>query len=205
MTWYPESFTRVPMTNMNMRPDNSTGYPGRSYRFYTEEPVFAFGHGLSYTSFKYVIKSAPSMVLVPPVHRQGCDQTSTIDPGQCTGDELSLCGTLSFQVEVLVRNEGSRSGSTVVMLYAEPPGSGRNGVAQKSLISYQRVHLEAQKDREVVFDVRPCRDLSTVKAEGERSLDLGEHILSLGHDIRHSVRFVNADIESLVRENSPSQ
>nr|GFA08835.1 probable beta-D-xylosidase 6 [Tanacetum cinerariifolium] len=36
VTWYPESFTSVPMTNMNMRSDLSNGYPGRTYRFYTE-------------------------------------------------------------------------------------------------------------------------------------------------------------------------
>ncbi|KAI5072734.1 hypothetical protein GOP47_0012840, partial [Adiantum capillus-veneris] len=34
MTWYPESFTQVPMTDMNMRPNPSRGYPGRTHRFY---------------------------------------------------------------------------------------------------------------------------------------------------------------------------
>ena len=34
MTSYPQSYVdKVPMSNMNMRPDLSNGYPGRSYRF----------------------------------------------------------------------------------------------------------------------------------------------------------------------------
>lgn len=51
MTWYLESFTNVPMTNMNMRADPANGYPGRTYRFYTGDLLYGFGHGLSYTSF----------------------------------------------------------------------------------------------------------------------------------------------------------
>ncbi|KAJ0733104.1 putative glycosidase [Helianthus annuus] len=45
VTWYPESFTKVPMNNMNMRPDPSRNYPGRTYRFYTGDVVYGFGHG----------------------------------------------------------------------------------------------------------------------------------------------------------------
>lgn len=41
------------MTNLNMRPDKKSDYPGRTYKFYTGTPVFEFGYGLSYTTFKY--------------------------------------------------------------------------------------------------------------------------------------------------------
>ncbi|KAI3852440.1 hypothetical protein MKX03_009403 [Papaver bracteatum] len=44
MTWYPQAYAEnVQMTNMNMRPDPATGYPGRSYRFYTGDTVYSFG------------------------------------------------------------------------------------------------------------------------------------------------------------------
>ncbi|CAM6105969.1 unnamed protein product [Calypogeia fissa] len=189
MTWYPESFTSVPMTNMNMRPNTSSGYPGRSYRFYTGDPVFAFGHGLSYTSFKYSFKSASSLVLVPSTRQGSITEERLVRLKDAEGflDDANVCHNLSFSVEVLVRNQGSRSGTTVVMLYAVPPGSGKNGVAQKNLISYQRVHIQAQMTLGVVFDVLLCKDLSTVNVDGERSLGLGEHILSLGNEIQHLV------------------
>jgi hypothetical protein len=52
-TWYPESFTKaVSILDMGMRPNKTSGNPGRSYRFYTGgDEVFKFGDGLSYSQF----------------------------------------------------------------------------------------------------------------------------------------------------------
>lgn len=35
-----------------MRPNATTGSPGRTYRFYTGEPLWPFGFGLSFTQFE---------------------------------------------------------------------------------------------------------------------------------------------------------
>ncbi|RWW07388.1 hypothetical protein GW17_00029231, partial [Ensete ventricosum] len=65
VTWYPQEFTKVPMTDMRMRPDPTTGYPGRSYRFYTGKTVYQFGYGLSYSNYSYEFeaKAATSIYL----------------------------------------------------------------------------------------------------------------------------------------------
>lgn len=54
-TIYPESYLdRVQLQDMQMRPDKSGVYPGRTYRFYTdEEAVYPFGYGLSYSTWQY--------------------------------------------------------------------------------------------------------------------------------------------------------
>ncbi|KAJ1419910.1 Immunoglobulin-like fold [Sesbania bispinosa] len=66
MTWYPQSYVeKVPMTNMNMRADPATGYPGRTYRFYKGETVFSFGDGISFSSVEHRIVKAPQLVTVP--------------------------------------------------------------------------------------------------------------------------------------------
>lgn len=63
MSWYPESYTNVAMTNMHMRPNVDTGYPGRTYRFYNRgDTLYQFGEGLSYTSFFHSIIAAPSHI-----------------------------------------------------------------------------------------------------------------------------------------------
>ena len=51
-TWYPASYVdEVALTDQSMR--SSEHNPGRTYKFYSGEVVFAFGHGLSYSTFSY--------------------------------------------------------------------------------------------------------------------------------------------------------
>ncbi|MBE2215582.1 MAG: glycoside hydrolase family 3 C-terminal domain-containing protein [Opitutaceae bacterium] len=68
---------------------------GRTYRYFAGEPLYAFGHGLSYTTFGYQnLRVAPA--------------------GQ---------GALTVTVDVT--NSGARDGDDVVQLYATPPASSR--------------------------------------------------------------------------------
>lgn len=66
MTWYPQGFIKVPMNVMNMRPNFSKGYPGRTYRFYTGNTVFQFGHGLSYSNYSYTFASSSINRIILP-------------------------------------------------------------------------------------------------------------------------------------------
>jgi len=59
VTWYPETYTSLNMTDMHMRPNGTTGYPGRTYRFHRQPVVYQFGHGLSYSEFEYRFSSEP--------------------------------------------------------------------------------------------------------------------------------------------------
>ena len=34
ITWYPQDFTKIPMTNMRMGSESKSVYPERTYRFY---------------------------------------------------------------------------------------------------------------------------------------------------------------------------
>ncbi len=52
ITFYPGSYVNeMSMLDMRMRPSNVS--PGRTYKFYTGQPVYEFGYGLSYTTFSY--------------------------------------------------------------------------------------------------------------------------------------------------------
>mmetsp|Transcript_4933 Transcript_4933/g.14906 ORF Transcript_4933/g.14906 Transcript_4933/m.14906 type:complete len:922 (+) Transcript_4933:43-2808(+) len=60
-TVYPDAFvTKVPMSDMSMRPNGTTGSPGRTYRFYIDEPLWPFGFGLHYTTFSAKFTNLPS-------------------------------------------------------------------------------------------------------------------------------------------------
>ncbi|GAB4853431.1 hypothetical protein Ancab_017622 [Ancistrocladus abbreviatus] len=65
VTWYLQDYAdQVPMKDMNMRPDKTRGFPGRTYRFYTRPSLYQFGHGLSHSTFYKYIKSAPSTIFI---------------------------------------------------------------------------------------------------------------------------------------------
>ncbi|KAJ7842085.1 glycoside hydrolase family 3 protein [Mycena leptocephala] len=51
VTQYPASYTtQVPVTDMNLRPNTTSGNPGRTYKWYTGTAVYPFGSGLHYTT-----------------------------------------------------------------------------------------------------------------------------------------------------------
>jgi beta-D-xylosidase 4 len=72
VSWYPEEYTKIKMTDMHMCPDKSSGYPGRTYRFYTGKTVYNFGYGLSYSTFTHVFTSAPAALIAPTLQEQHC-------------------------------------------------------------------------------------------------------------------------------------
>ncbi|GJT67264.1 probable beta-D-xylosidase 6 [Tanacetum coccineum] len=189
VTWYPESFTSVPMNNMNMRSDLSKGYPGRTYRFYTGDIVYGFGHGLSYSSYSYSILSAPDNLYVFGSLRTKADNILK-QKGSFSNylyvDELEEhCNSLIFKMEISVTNHGPFDGSTVVMVFARVPGRFR-GAPLKQLVEFESVHTVSYKDARTRIVVDPCKHLSIVNESGKTILPLGDHTL-LVDDVEHVV------------------
>jgi beta-glucosidase len=117
---------------------------GRTYRYFTGEPLYPFGHGLSYTTFQY----SNAKVLSKPVTSQ------------------------PISVSVQVQNTGQRPGDEVVQLYVRHPGaSGR--VAQHALEGFRRVNLKAGEKKTVTFTLTP-RQLSRLDAQARRVEQAGK-------------------------------
>ena len=123
---------------------------GRTYRYFTGAPVYAFGYGLSYSRFAY------DGLSVQPV------------------DGAAEKG---LHVTVTVRNTGGRDGSEVSELYLTPPAF--DGAPRIALRGFQRLALKAGESRQVSFDLSP-RDLSFVDRDGHRKVAVGNYGLSIG-------------------------
>jgi beta-glucosidase len=104
---------------------------GRTYRFFEGEPLYPFGHGLSYTSFEY----------------------SNL---QTTRDILPKDGTINISVDVT--NTGRRSGDEVVQLYVEYPDSDVDRPL-KELKGFERISVDPGQTAVVEF-VLPARELA---------------------------------------------
>ncbi|MDR2129642.1 MAG: glycoside hydrolase family 3 C-terminal domain-containing protein [Odoribacteraceae bacterium] len=121
---------RLPVTfykSVNdLPPFDNYDMTGRTYRYFTGEPLFPFGHGLSYARFTYANLQAPDSV--------------------AAGDSL--------HVAVEVTNAGTRDAHEVVQLYVKRENApGR--VPLRSLQGFSRVWLKAGETRSVEFTLSP--------------------------------------------------
>lgn len=97
--------------------------PGRDYVFSSPAPLFAFGHGLSYTTFEY--------------------NDLKID---------NNASAKTVKVSVNVRNTGSRDGKEVVQLYVNDRVSSVT-TPQKMLKGFDKIELKAGEQKTVTFDL----------------------------------------------------
>ncbi|GAA0172122.1 glucosidase [Lithospermum erythrorhizon] len=180
MTWYPQAYAdKVAMTNMNMRPDPASGYPGRTYRFYTGPTIYEFGYGLSYSVFSHKLVQAPEHVVFPLDEEHEC--RSSTCASLAVVDQS--CENLAFDVHLKVKNVGKMGGSHTVFLFSSPPSV--HNAAQKHLVGFEKVQLSPQAEGLVKFNVDVCKHLSMVDELGNKMVALGEHVLHVG-DLKHS-------------------
>ncbi len=123
---------------------------GRTYRYFTGEPLYPFGYGLSYTSFAYRNLRLPS--------------------------ETRAGDTVAVSVEV--QNTGQTAGEEVVELYVKHVGAAVPAPLI-SLEGFARVSLQPGETRVVKFALAP-RQLSTVQADGARLAEPGTLVISAG-------------------------
>ncbi|KAG0476180.1 hypothetical protein HPP92_013021 [Vanilla planifolia] len=180
MTWYPESFTAVPMNDMSMRPDPSRDYPGRTYRFYSGVSVYEYGYGLSYSTYSYKFLSAPSKIKL-----EGSLSEAFMDgepPCEYLHiDKITSCENLAFTVKIAVVNNGDMDGSHAMLLYSRSATS-VPGFPKKQLVGFDRVFTTAHGTTTVEVTVDPCKHMSTADEQGRRILMQGAHHLMLGDE-----------------------
>ena len=100
-------------------------HKGRTYMYLDSDPLYPFGYGLSYTTFR-----------IDGLH----SNARKIGPGQ------------SVKVSVHVTNTGKRVGAEVVQLYVVPPASPVKR-PHRQLVAFQRVELKPGERKTVVFEV----------------------------------------------------
>ena len=123
----------------------------RTYRYFTGEPLYPFGYGLSYSTFEYsgIKLSSPQLQAGNPL-----------------------------DAEVDVKNTGKREGDEVVELYISFPPK-MAGAPLKALRGFTRVHLKEGEQKHVKLTLSP-RDLSYVNEAGDRFVSAGDYLITVG-------------------------
>jgi beta-glucosidase len=114
---------------------------GRTYRYFTGKPEYAFGYGLSYTTFKYYpemsIENGSSTIMIPKDIRLKDDPKNYVN------------------VDVTVANTGPRAGTEIVELYATPSSSCPSPLIEpkQKLVGFQRCTLGTNEVKKVTIPV----------------------------------------------------
>ncbi|KNA17712.1 hypothetical protein SOVF_077290 [Spinacia oleracea] len=188
ITWYPQDFTEVPMTDMRMRPNKSSGYPGRTYRFYQGKKVYEFGYGLSYSNYSYKFTSVTRDKFslnqeFTSVSRDKISLNQESDVNQFLVSQLGtqFCDKQKFSAVVRVKNTGKIAGKHPVLLFVRTDLQ-NDETPMKQLIGFESVNLNAEQESEVEFSVSPCEHLSKANKDGEMVIDNGVYFLVVGEE-----------------------
>ncbi len=131
-------------------PFNDYSMKGRTYRYLEGEPLFPFGHGLSYTTFTYRNLDVPKQARA--------------------GDEV--------QGSVEVENTGRRAGEEVVQIYLKAVAASQP-MPIHALEGFQRIYLQPGERKTVRFTLLP-RQFSSVARDGKRLVEPGMFEIFVG-------------------------
>ncbi len=123
---------------------------GRTYRYFDGKPLYGFGYGLSYSTFKY------EQLIMPTQIKSGN----------------------SITVSLAVTNTSKLNGEEVVQLYITNPNT-KVKSPLKALKGFERVSLKAGERRVLKFTLSP-EELSLVNEEGIAQLIKGKLLISAG-------------------------
>ena len=152
---FPYSTGQIPIY-YNRHKSGRRGTQG-IYKDITSEPLYAFGHGLSYTSFAY-----SDIRLV---------------------GEASL--SAPFQVQVSVTNTGAVDGMETVLWYVQDPYCQIITRPERELKYFEKRLVKAGETEVFTFTVDPLRDLGYLDGNGKAILCPGEfHILAGDKDLK---------------------
>ncbi len=124
---------------------------GRTYRYFRGRPLYPFGHGLSYTEFRYSDLTLPGVI-------------HDVSQG--------------LEVGVTVENAGDRAGDEVVQFYVADL-TATVPVPIRQLAGFVRVSLAPGATRRVTVTIPPAL-FEIVSDEGQRIIEPGDFAIIAG-------------------------
>jgi len=160
VTWYKSTIT----SDLDMVDFSMSKAPGRTYRYYTGEPVYPFGYGLGYTTFDVTADAA----------------------------SVSVSGGAAKNVTITVHNTGVVSGDEVILAYftAEDgviPSQEPAVRIQKQLFDFARVHAKAGETATAVFEVS-AESVTLHKEAGDSTAWPGKYSLVFTNGVSASAQ-----------------
>jgi beta-glucosidase len=137
---------------------------GKTYRYFKGEPLYEFGYGLSYTTFKYSNFQLPGNIN--------------------TGEDFTL--------KVDVENTGVLKGEEVIQLYIQNPNADELN-PHKTLAAFERVLFAPGEKKTITLKVSK-EQLSAVNDKGQKVISPGKYNISIGGSQPSEIRKKKASV-----------
>lgn len=145
---FPQTTGQIP-TYYNMR-RSARPFGGQGdYQDISTEPLYWFGHGLSYTRFNY---------------------------GTVKLSSAKIKKSEKLTAEVEVSNTGKMAGTETILWYINDPACSISR-PMKELKFFEKKELASGAKTTFKFEIDPMRDLSYVDSDGKRFLETGEYFV----------------------------
>lgn len=149
---FPYSTGQIPMY-YNMRQSARPYQAMGDYQDIPVEPMYWFGHGLSYTTFSY---------------------------GNANLSATKITQNEKLTVEVTVSNSGTMKGKETVLWYISDPACSISR-PMKELKYFEKKEINAGEKAIFIFEIDPMRDLSYTDTTGKRIVEAGDFYIHVGN------------------------
>jgi beta-D-xylosidase 4 len=207
VTQYPARYVNeVSLFNMNLRP--GTGNPGRTYVWYTGNPVLPFGYGLHYTDFSVSWDRAPKSSYDIGSLGKGSAGTQlpsdepSLDWPSFSSSQGTYLDLLPFiDISVNVKNTGGKANLAsdyVGLLFISTENGGPSPYPNKELASYARLHsVPVGSTQQLTFSLT-LDNIARADVNGNRYVYPGDYTLSLDFDSKITFNFKLTGIKKLI-------
>jgi beta-D-xylosidase 4 len=207
VTQYPADYVNdVSLFNMNLRP--GPGNPGRTYVWYTGNPVLPFGYGLHYANFSVSWAQTPKSSY--DIGSLGDGQSKTQPPSNeplldwpsFSSVEKTYLDLLPFiNISVNVKNTGGKANlpsDYVGLLFISTKNGGPSPYPNKELVSYARLHsIPVGATRQLTFSLT-LDNIARTDVSGNRYVYPGDYMLELDYDSTITFDFKLAGTKKLI-------
>jgi beta-glucosidase len=161
---------RLPVTfygsTQDLSPFDDYSMKNRTYRYFTGKPLYAFGHGLSYTKFDY-------------------------GDARIASDNVAPDGTVKVTFDVT--NSGPRDGDEVAQVYARH-AKPADSKAQLTLCGFTRVHVPKGESKPVTLQIPAQQLRHWDTARKAYVVDPGDYDLLIGGSSDDARRHVKVTV-----------
>jgi len=147
----PAYYNYLPTDKGFYKTPGTNEHPGRDYVFSSPAPLWAFGHGLSYTNFDYL---------------------------EAKTDKQTYKENDSIRVSVRIKNSGEREGKEVVQVYVRDVVSTIMSPV-KQLKAFTKISLKPNEEKTCTLIV-PVSELALMDETGQRFIEDGIFEIQVG-------------------------